>query len=109
MKVPKCFREYGGESNDIDWGSVGMAVFTLSMFLFAGGMAVFGLNYFATTTFTGPCAGAGGVGTYAVDYVQCANGKRVLTMYVIRPRPAMAQPAGHRENKPETLPLPLER
>ena len=78
MKVPKCFREYGGESNDIDWGSVGMAVFTLSMFLFAGGMAVFGLNYFATTTFTGPCAGAGGVGTYAVDYVQCANGKRVI-------------------------------
>lgn len=78
MKVPKCFREYGGESNDIDWGSVGMAVVMLAMLLFVGGIGLFGGTYFATTTFTGPCAGAGGVGTYAVDYVQCANGKRVI-------------------------------
>ena len=78
MKVPKRFREYGGESNDIDWGSVGMAVVMLAMLLFAGGIGLFGFNYFATTTFTGPCAGAGGIGKYAVDYVQCANGKRVI-------------------------------
>ena len=78
MKVPKCFREYSNDPESISWESVGTAVTTGMMFLFFGGIFILLANYFATTTFTGPCAGSGGVGSYSVDYVQCANGKRVI-------------------------------
>ena len=78
MKVPKCFRNYDNDPYDIDFGAVGMFAVIVTMFLFMVGLFLLLANYFAATTFTGPCAGSGGVGTYAVDYVQCANGKRVI-------------------------------